>query len=112
MKKGYGSIEDRIKERYHGINDPIASKILSKIKEKPKAPEIPADLSLTSLFIGGINSETTDMDELLEKLGQFGKIVRHKVLPKHDCGFVCYNSRDSAEKAIETLFDKLFVGDR
>ena len=56
MKKGYGSIEEKIKERYHGINDPIASKILSKIKEKPKAPEKPADQSITTLFVGGITA--------------------------------------------------------
>jgi hypothetical protein len=43
MKKGYGSIEEKIKERYHGINDPIATKILSKIKEKSKEPETPSD---------------------------------------------------------------------
>jgi hypothetical protein len=39
MKKGYGSIENKIRERYHGINDPVASKILSKIKEKPTIPD-------------------------------------------------------------------------
>jgi len=68
MKKGYGSIEDRIKERYHGINDPIANKILNKVKEKPKAPEPPADLTITSVFVGGVKADT-DVDELLEKLG-------------------------------------------
>ena len=33
MKRGYGNVDDRIKDRYHGVNDPIANKILSKIKE-------------------------------------------------------------------------------
>jgi pre-mRNA-splicing factor RBM22/SLT11 len=110
MKKGYGSIEDRIKERYHGINDPVASKILSKIKEKPKAPEVPTDPTLTSLFIGGIKQDI-DEEELLNKLSQFGKIARHKLLPKHDCGFVCFHSREAAERTMETLHDKLFVGE-
>ena len=75
MKKGYGSIEEKIKERYHGINDPIASKILSKIKEKPKAPEKPADQSITTLFVGGITAKIEESD-LTEKLNPFGKIVR------------------------------------
>lgn len=60
MKKGYGSIEDKIKERYHGINDPIANKILSKIKERPKIPDSPEDLTITTLFVGGVTEETNE----------------------------------------------------
>lgn len=67
MKKGYGSIEDKIKERYHGINDPIANKILNKIKEKPKAPEAPLDLTITTLFVGGVTADT-DESELVDKM--------------------------------------------
>ncbi len=48
---------------------------------------------------------------MTEKLNPFGKIVRSKLLPNNNCGFVCFNSRESAEKAMETLFDKLYVGD-
>jgi len=62
LKKGYGSIENKIRERYHGINDPIASKILSKIKEKPKVPDSPEDPTITTLFIGGVTSEITKDD--------------------------------------------------
>ena len=57
MKKGYGRIEEKIKERYHGFNDPIAKMILSKIKDKPKIPDAPEDQSITTLFIGGVTSE-------------------------------------------------------
>lgn len=96
MKKGYGSIEDKIKERYHGVNDPIASKILSKIKERPKVPEKPLDQSITTLFLGGVTAEMTEA-EVIDKMSPFGKILRSKLLPKHDCGFVCFNSRESAE---------------
>jgi len=57
LKKGNGSIDDKIKERYHGINDPIAAKILSKIKERSKVPDPPEDLTITTLFIGGVTDE-------------------------------------------------------
>lgn len=67
MKKGYGSIEDKIKERYHGMNDPIANKILSKIKEKPKVPDAPEDLTITTLFVGNVTQETNE-SELESKL--------------------------------------------
>lgn len=42
----------------------------------------------------------------------FGKILRINLLPKHDCGFVCFNSRESAEKAIEALYDRLYIADK
>jgi RNA recognition motif-containing protein len=32
-------------------------------------------------------------------------------MPKHNCGFVCFNSREAAQKCIETLSDKLYIGD-
>ncbi len=50
--------------------------------------------------------------EIVEKMSVFGRIIRSKLLPKHDCGFVCFNSRESAESAMEALFDKLFIGDQ
>jgi pre-mRNA-splicing factor RBM22/SLT11 len=64
LKKGGGSIDDRIKERFNGINDPVAKKILSKVKES-HLPQAPADLNITTLFIGGID-DTVDEDELLK----------------------------------------------
>ena len=54
MKKGNGSIDDKIRERYNGINDPICKKILDKQHEKVKAPEPPQDKSISTLFLGGI----------------------------------------------------------
>lgn len=57
-----GSIEDKIKERFNGINDPVAKKILSKVKEV-HLPQPPADLNITTLFIGGVD-ESIDEDDL------------------------------------------------
>ena len=53
MVKGQGKVEDRIKERYHGKNDPLAQKILEKIEEF-KVPDPPDDKTITTLFIGGV----------------------------------------------------------
>ena len=33
MQKGQGKVEDRIKARFEGKGDPLASKIIEKIKE-------------------------------------------------------------------------------
>lgn len=57
MQKGQGKVEDRIKDRFNGVNDPLAEKIADKMKEF-KVPEPPEDRNITTLFIGGINDET------------------------------------------------------
>ena len=61
LKKGNGSIEQKIKNRYHGINDPVATKILSKIKERGKLPDPPEDKNITTLFLGGVKDTTEDV---------------------------------------------------
>ena len=60
LRKGNGSIDDKIKERYNGINDPIAKKIMDKIEEKSKPPEPPEDKSISTIFLGGITEEMTE----------------------------------------------------
>jgi len=60
LKKGV-NVEERIRERFHGINDPIAKKILDRVKEEnlPKAPE---DMNITTLFIGGVEESVNEED--------------------------------------------------
>lgn len=60
MKKG-GNIDEKIRDRFHGINDPVAKKILDKVKEV-NLPEPPADLNITTLFIGGVDENIDEMD--------------------------------------------------
>ena len=54
MQKGQGKLEDRIRARYDGENDPLAKKILEKA-EKMKVPHAPEDKSISTLFVGGID---------------------------------------------------------
>jgi pre-mRNA-splicing factor RBM22/SLT11 len=61
MQKG-GNIDEKIKERFNGINDPVAKKILSKVKEV-HLPQPPADLNITTVFVGGID-DSIDEDDL------------------------------------------------
>lgn len=58
MQKGQGKFEDRIKNRYNGVHDPLAEKIADKMKTF-KVPDPPEDKSITTLFVGGIDQETT-----------------------------------------------------
>ena len=109
LKKGNGSIDEKIRERFNGINDPIAKKIMDKIQEKTKVPEAPEDQNISTLFLGGITGEEITEEMVKEQMEKFGKIERMKLLHRQNCGFVCFFSREAAQKAISTLHEKFFL---
>ena len=47
-----------MRDRFYGINDPVAEKLLSRYKELPQL-ETPEDKTVTTLYIGNV----VDMDE-------------------------------------------------
>ena len=53
------------------MNDPLAEKIVNKIKAF-KVPEPPLDASITTLFIGGVDQDITQAD-LEKEFLPFGK---------------------------------------
>ena len=81
---------------------------MDKIEEKSKPPESPEDKTISTIFMGGITEEMTD-EMFTEMMEKFGKIERMRLIPRQKCGFICFYSRDAAEKAIATLHDKLYV---
>ena len=42
----------------------------------------------------------------------YGKIKAVKLIHRQGCAFVCYHARDAAEKAVESLFDRLFINNK
>ena len=112
LKKGNGSIDEKIRERFNGINDPIAKKIMDRIEEKSLPPPAPSDTSISTLFLGNITSEDITEDMVKEQMEKFGKIERMRLLHRQSCGFVCFYSREAAEKAIGNLHDKFFLAEK
>jgi len=80
LKKGNGSIDEKIRERFNGINDPIAKKIMDKIEEKSKPPVPPTDQNITTLFLGNITTEEITEEIVKEQMEKFGKIERMRLL--------------------------------
>jgi len=79
LKKGV-NIDERIRERFHGINDPIAKKILDKVKET-NIPKEPEDPNITTLFLGNLDSTATEA-EIKKQLEVYGKIKAIKMVSK------------------------------
>lgn len=57
-----GELSDQnMKDRYYGINDPVAEKMLKKASEMP-ALKPPTDPTITTLYVGGLDSRVGQQD--------------------------------------------------
>ena len=64
----------KLKDRYHGINDPVAEKMLSQAKEMPSLRP-PDDKSITSLYVGGVDESFTESDIRCGGVGVWGCVL-------------------------------------
>lgn len=53
--------DQNIKDRYYGINDPVADKLLKRASTMPRL-DPPDDKSISTLYIGGLGDTVTDGD--------------------------------------------------
>ncbi|KAK1350669.1 hypothetical protein POM88_054590 [Heracleum sosnowskyi] len=96
-----------IKDRYYGVNESAAIKILNKADEMPSL-EPPDDESIRTLYVAGFDNRIKEPD-LREKFNVHGVIETIKMVPSRACAFVTYMTRESAEKAAEELSNKLVI---
>lgn len=50
-----------IKDRFYGVNDPVAEKMMKRASTMPKL-EPPDDKSITTLYVGGLDDKITEND--------------------------------------------------
>ncbi|XP_062523411.1 pre-mRNA-splicing factor RBM22-like [Corticium candelabrum] len=96
-----------IADRYHGVNDPVAEKLLKRAKALPTL-DAPQDKTVTSLFVGGLTDGITEKD-LADNFYQYGEIRSITVVPKQNCAFVTFTTRQAAEAAADGTFNKLVI---
>ena len=80
---------------------------MDKIKEF-KVPSPPDDLTISTLFVGGISSSTSQ-EALEERFESFGEIEGIRLIGSKSCAFVCFKTRKSSEKAFEGLYERLYL---
>lgn len=102
--------EQNIKDRYYGVNDPVADKILKRAAALPTLPT-PEDKTITTLYVGNIGEHLTETD-IKDNFYQFGEIRQITTVPRQQCAFVQYTKRSAAELAAEKTFNKLVLGGR
>ncbi|XP_076915360.1 zinc finger CCCH domain-containing protein 40-like [Bidens hawaiensis] len=99
--------QQNIKDRYYGVNDPVALKLLSKAGEMPSL-EPPEDETIRTLYVGGLDARVSEQD-LRDNFYSHGEIESVKMVLQRACAFVTYTTREGAEKAAEELSNKLVI---
>ncbi|CAH8379562.1 unnamed protein product [Eruca vesicaria subsp. sativa] len=97
-----------IKDRYYGVNDPVAMKLLRKAGEMSSL-EPPEDETIKTLYIGGLNSRTILEQDIVDQFYPYGKIQSIRILAEKACAFVTYTTRQEAEKAMQELSNRLVI---
>lgn len=107
MPKSGPLANQNIKDRYYGVNDPVANAMLARA-EAMKNLTPPADPNIMTLYVGGINQNISEED-LRDVFYPYGEIKSIKKIDKRNCAFVTYTSRDAAERAASRLANQLVV---
>ncbi|KDD74917.1 hypothetical protein H632_c989p0, partial [Helicosporidium sp. ATCC 50920] len=99
--------KQNIKDRYYGVNDPVAEKMLGRAA---KAADLtpPEDASIQTLFVGGLGEDVSEEDVRSAVYLQ-GEVASVKRIPARQCAFVTFASRLEAERAASALAGRLIV---
>ena len=50
-----------LKDRFYGVNDPVADKLIKRYDEMPKL-KLPDDKTITALYVGGLPPDATEQE--------------------------------------------------
>lgn len=91
--------EQNLRDRYYGVNDPVAAKIIRKASVKAgRALDAPADPTVRTLFVGGAVGMVGE-EGLRRLFGDDAGVAHVNVLTARSIGFVDFDTREDAENA-------------
>jgi len=102
-----GNRDVAIRDRYYGVNDPLANKMMAKMKDRPGL-EPPEDVTVTTLYVGGVTELIAEKD-LRDEFYSYGEIKDIRMAPRNNCAFVTYTTREGAEEAASKLANRITV---
>lgn len=100
--------EQNIRDRYYGVNDPVAEKLMKRAASLPVL-EPPSDKTITTLYVGNVGEHLTEVD-IRDQFYHYGEIRNVTLVQKQQCAFVQFTKRSGAEMAAEKTFNKLVLG--
>merc|ERR1712179_264961 len=75
-----------IKDRYYGVNDPVAEKLLKRASAMPHL-DAPEDKMITPLYCGGLDEGVTEQD-IKNAFYAYGEIRSITLVAKQGCAFI------------------------
>lgn len=103
-----GELADQnIRDRYYGINDPVARKMMRRLGERV-ALDPPEDAEIKTLYIGNVEPDWKE-DDLREPFEKHGTVAAIRIVHSKSCAFVTFETREEAERAADKLHDALIV---
>jgi len=101
LPEGGELAHQKLRDRFHGENDPVANKILRRADEEMTLLP-PEDKAVTTLYLGGLEPSAKERD-VRDKFYVFGEIRSIRMVPRQCCAFVTFVQREAAEEAARQL---------
>jgi len=95
-----------IKDRYYGVNDPVAKKLLKRVEDRK--PDGPFDKDVKTLFVGNVDKRIQESD-LKDHFYCYGEIQSIKLVPAQHCAFVEFTTPTAAQAAMGKLQGSLII---
>ena len=73
-----------IKDRYYGVNDPVADKMMRRAATMPKL-ETPSDKTISTLYVGGLDDRITEKDLRFD-------LFTFSTFPIHSWSFILFST--------------------
>ena len=89
--------KQNIKDRYHGVNDPVAKKMIARASKMPSLADFPEDASICTLYVGGIPEGALAEEDLVAHFSGFGDVRAVRKSEAKRCAFVTLATRAMAE---------------
>eukprot|EP00933_Yihiella_yeosuensis_P003709 TRINITY_DN10689_c0_g1_i1.p1 TRINITY_DN10689_c0_g1~~TRINITY_DN10689_c0_g1_i1.p1 ORF type:complete len:356 (+),score=64.95 TRINITY_DN10689_c0_g1_i1:55-1122(+) len=110
LPQGGELANQKLRDRFHGENDPLAKKIMRRAEEDLTLMP-PEDKSITTLYLGGLPPGTKEKD-IRNQFYVFGEIRSIRMAPKQFCAFVTFVQREVAEDAASKMHKILKIGEK
>lgn len=110
LPQGGELANQRLRDRFHGENDPLAKKIMRRAEDDLTLMP-PEDKAVTTLYLGGLDAATTEED-ITQQFFVFGEVRSIKMVPRKCCAFVTFTTREAAEEAANKLHRILKIRDK
>ena len=99
-------LNNSIENRFNGINDPIAKKILNQYSNMPKPPN---DEKITTLCLNDLVDNSIKEKDIYKIFSKYGELKGVKFYNESNIVYITFSNREDAEKCFVSLYNTLEI---